>query len=76
MDADWYGEISWISSLYLAALLAGEQMAMEMNDTEFAVRCRSLAERGNQSISQRLFNGEYFVQRPDPLSTFTQPALF
>jgi non-lysosomal glucosylceramidase len=67
MDADWYGEISWISSLYVAALLAGEQMAMEMNDTEFAVRCRGLAERGNQSISERLFNGEYFVQRPDPL---------
>lgn len=67
MDADWYGEISWISSLYVAALLAGEQMASEMNDPEFAARCHRLAERGNQSISDQLFNGEYFVQRPDLL---------
>jgi non-lysosomal glucosylceramidase len=66
MDADWYGEIAWISSLYVAALLAGEQMAIEMNDPAFAARCHRLADRGNQSISEQLFNGEYFVQKPDP----------
>lgn len=66
MDADWYGKIPWISSLYVAALLAGEQMAIEMNDSAFAARCRQLADRGNQSISEQLFNGEYFVQKPDP----------
>jgi non-lysosomal glucosylceramidase len=66
MDADWYGEIAWISSLYVAALLAGEQMATEMNDSVFAARCRQLADRGNRSISEQLFNGEYFVQKPDP----------
>ncbi len=67
MDGDWYGEISWISSLYVAALLAGEQLATEMNDLEFAAKCRSLAARGTESISQQLFNGEYFVQKPDVL---------
>jgi non-lysosomal glucosylceramidase len=66
MDSDWYGEIPWISSLYVAALMAGEQMALEMNDSAFAIRCRQLADRGNQSISNQLFNGEYFVQKPDP----------
>ena len=67
MDADWYGEISWISSLYVAALLAGEQMAIERNDLAFAARCRELADRGSASICEQLFNGEYFVQKPDPL---------
>ena len=67
MDGDWYGEISWISSLYVAALLAGEQLATEMNDLEFAEKCRNLADRGSQSISNKLFNGQYFVQKPDPL---------
>jgi len=66
MDAAWYGEISWISSLYVAALLVGEQMATEINDLEFAAKCRKLAERGTQSISEQLFNGEYFVQKRDP----------
>jgi hypothetical protein len=41
-------------------------MAIEMNDSDFAVRCRELAQRGNKSISERLFSGEYFVQKPDP----------
>ncbi|HWF48528.1 MAG TPA: GH116 family glycosyl hydrolase [Bryobacteraceae bacterium] len=66
LDADWYGEISWISSLYVAALLAGEQMAIEMNDTEFAPQCRQLADRGSKYIGDNLFNGEYFLQKADP----------
>ncbi len=66
LDTQWYGEISWLSSLYVAALLAGEQMAGEVSESEFAARCHTLAARGTKNITDRLFNGEYFINRVDP----------
>ena len=32
LDAEWFGKVPWLSSLYLAALRAGEAMAREMGD--------------------------------------------
>jgi non-lysosomal glucosylceramidase len=66
LDASWYGEIAWTSSLYLAALRAGEAMAAAMGDTEFATKTRVLAERGAKSMVERLYDGEYFIQVIDP----------
>lgn len=65
LDAAWFGKISFLASLYLAALRAGEAMATEIGDAEFAARCRRLAERGAESILE-LYNGEYFIQLEDP----------
>lgn len=65
LDATWYGESAWLSSLYLAALLAGERMAKTVGDDEFAATCRTVFERGQTSID-RLFNGEYYFQNKDP----------
>ena len=65
LDADWYGKISFLASMYLAALRAGVAMADEVGDAEFARRCRAIADRGAQSILT-LFNGEYFYQVEDP----------
>jgi len=66
LDAAWYGPISWISSLYLAALRAGAAMAREMDDAAFAGRCETLVDRGSRELVAHLFNGEYFYQRRDP----------
>jgi non-lysosomal glucosylceramidase len=66
LDAAWYGPMAWISSLYLAALRAGEAMATEMNDSPFAARCTQIAERGTKELVARLYNGEYFIHLPDP----------
>jgi uncharacterized protein (DUF608 family) len=65
LDAAWYGKISFTSSLYLAALKAGETMALEMGDSAFAEQCRSIAEAGARNILQT-YNGEYFYQIEDP----------
>ena len=65
LDAAWYGKISFTSSLYLAALKAGAQMAHEMGDTAFAERCLAIAEAGARNILQT-YNGEYFYQIEDP----------
>ncbi len=66
LDADWYGPVAWLSSLYLAALRAGETMARSMNDAEFAATCRTIADRGATHLVERLWNGEYFIHRRDP----------
>jgi len=66
LDEPWHGVIPWVSSLYIAALKAGEQMALEMGDAKFAADCRARAEKGRAAIDAKLFNGEWFVQIPDP----------
>src|SRR5262249_21508894 len=66
LDASWYGEIAWISSLYLACVRAGAAMAREMGDEEFAKRCDAINDRGSKRLVERLFNGEYFIQVVDP----------
>ncbi len=64
-DVDFYGANTFVGSLYLAALRAGEEMATEMDDREFAARCRKLYESGRRLTMAQLWNGEYFVQKVD-----------
>lgn len=66
LDAEWYGEVAWLSGLYLAALRAGEEMAIEMGDAKFAGTCRAVVALGRKNIVERLFNGEYFIHVGDP----------
>lgn len=66
LDTGWYGEIAWISSLYLAALQAGQAMADEMGDSVFRSELAEILEKGRRNLPERLFNGEYFIQKRDP----------
>src|SRR5262249_33648039 len=68
LDAQWYGRVPWLSSLYLAALAAGEAMAREMQDDAFSDQCRRLRDRGAASMVEQLWNPDfgYFVQQGDP----------
>jgi len=68
LDAAWYGKISFLASLYLAALRAGEAMSAEMGDDRFSAQCGTIAARGARSILA-LYNGEYFHQELDPAHT-------
>lgn len=61
LDREWFGQVAWLSSMYLAALRAGEEMALRMDDGEFAEKCRTLFLRGQKSVDEKLFNGEYYV---------------
>ena len=66
LDAAWFGKIAWISSLYAGALRACELMAMDMNDSEFAQLCKEKCRQTQQAIELQLYNGEYFIQKPEP----------
>lgn len=68
LDAVWEGEIAWIVGLCLAAVKAGQYMAREMQDTAFEKKCRLYVEKGIQAMESSLFNGEYFIHRPDAVS--------
>lgn len=65
LDAVWDGEIAWIVGLCIAAVRAGEVMALEMNDAAFAAICAKYVAAGRQNMEEKLFNGEYFIHRPD-----------
>jgi uncharacterized protein (DUF608 family) len=65
-DIDFAGPNTFVGSLYLAALRAGEEMAKRLGDLEAARRYRELFDRGRQWTATNLFNGEYFEQRLPP----------
>jgi non-lysosomal glucosylceramidase len=65
LDAEWYGNVPVITSLYLAALAASVEMAKEMKDTNAEKEYTRILESGKVSI-EKLFNGEYFIQKEDP----------
>ena len=64
-DIDFYGPNPMIGSLYLGALRAGEEMARELGEVDFADKCLRVFESGRKLSVERLFNGEYFVQIVD-----------
>ncbi len=66
LDTDWFGPVAWLSGLYLAALEAAAVMADEMGDAAFAKQCREISARGQKNIVAQLFDGEYFINKPDP----------
>ncbi len=66
LDTDWFGPVAWLSGMYLAALRAGEEMARIVGDDPFARRCREIFDRGQPKLVAELFDGGYFINKPDP----------
>ncbi len=65
LDAEWYGKVHCLCSLYLASLRAGEEMARVVGDEVFAAECRRVHALGAEKMST-LFNGEFYIQEEDP----------
>lgn len=65
LDAVWEGEIAWIVGLCIAAARAAQAMAEEVGDGEMARICREYVSKGRANMEQHLYNGEYFIHRPD-----------
>ncbi|WP_310380527.1 GH116 family glycosyl-hydrolase [Flavobacterium sp.] len=65
LDAEWYGNVPVITSLYLAALASSVEMAKAMQDTKAEKEYSRILEAGKLNI-EKLFNGEFFIQNEDP----------
>lgn len=65
LDAEWYGNVPVITSLYLASLAAAVEMAKAMQDINAVKKYSSILEAGKINI-EKLFNGEFFIQNEDP----------
>ncbi len=66
LDGELGGSSSWLGSLYLSALAASERMARHVKDEAAAERFARIRASGVQKQDQTLFNGEYYIQIPDP----------
>lgn len=64
-DINFEGPNTFVGSMYLAALRAGEAMAREMGDDAFAERCKRIFESGWRLTMEQLWDGEYFIQIVD-----------
>ncbi len=62
LDLDFRTPETMCGSLYQAALLAGERMALYMGDAEAAKEYRRVFESGKKLSDEKLFNGEYYHQ--------------
>jgi uncharacterized protein (DUF608 family) len=65
LDAEWYGKVHVLCSMYLASLRAGEELALAMGDDEFVKTVREIFLKGAENIAL-LFNGEFYEQQEDP----------
>ncbi|MDN5201058.1 GH116 family glycosyl-hydrolase [Fulvivirgaceae bacterium BMA10] len=61
-DASMTGNPSFLSSLYLAALRASQQMALVCGDESQANEWRDIADNSARLQNEKLWNGEYFIQ--------------
>lgn len=64
-DIEFQGPNTMMGTLYLAALLAMEKLAVAVNDTDFAKSCREVRENG-QNKYEEIWNGEFYIQKYDP----------
>lgn len=56
----WYGTSAYTAGLGLAARRAGEAMARQMGDADFAERCAAALTRGGASFEEKLWNGAHY----------------
>ena len=67
LDSRLGGNSAWHGSLYAAALKATAEMATLQAQPDLARRYRQISEKAVESHLKTLWNGEYFVQIPDPV---------
>jgi non-lysosomal glucosylceramidase len=62
LDMELFGPNSWLTGMYLGALLAAAEMAKHLGDQEAEAEFRRLFDSGSSYAEEHLFNGSYFQQ--------------
>ncbi len=65
LDAEWFGKVHVLCSMYIASLRAAEELATDMEDAAIAEEVREIYDMGSRNIA-KLFNGEFYEQIEDP----------
>lgn len=65
LDMELFGANSWLSGMYLAALKAASYLADIMDEKETSKLYMEIFERGQKTLNQELYNGEYYHQNID-----------
>ncbi len=68
MDIEYYGPNPEIEFWYLGALKAGAAMAHYMKDASFEATCTRLFKQGSAWCDEHLFNGEFYIQKIQPIA--------
>jgi non-lysosomal glucosylceramidase len=69
-DIAFQGPSSMINSIFLAALLAGAEMAEYLGEPERAARYREAFRVGGQRVDEMLWGGEYYVQKSEDIDRY------
>lgn len=64
-DIEFHGPNPMMGAIYLAALLAGEEMAKAMGEADSAADYRRVYEMGRKTLDAELWKGEFYVQKYD-----------
>ncbi|MEP7258151.1 MAG: GH116 family glycosyl hydrolase, partial [Flavitalea sp.] len=67
MDIEYYGPNPEIEFWYLGALKASAAMAAYLKDKDFEKTCRKLFDYGSKWTDDNLFNGEFYIQKIQPI---------
>lgn len=65
LDKELFGPSAWLCGIYLAALLAMEEISLAIGESDYARRCRMIFEQGRRKLEEELYNGEYYIQKID-----------
>ena len=63
LDMELFGPNSWLTGFYLAALLAGAEIAEFLGENDTMVKYRKIYQHGREFLNRELFNGEYYQQK-------------
>jgi uncharacterized protein (DUF608 family) len=69
-DVRFSGPSSMTGTLYLGALAAGARIARHLGDADSAERYETILQNGRRQLERLLWNGEYYVQKPEPGKTY------
>ncbi|MCM8786040.1 MAG: non-lysosomal glucosylceramidase, partial [Candidatus Omnitrophica bacterium] len=62
-DVEFYGENPFTSFIYLASLKSMSEISEFIGDISFKNKCEEIYENGRKKIIEKLWNGEYFIQK-------------
>jgi uncharacterized protein (DUF608 family) len=72
-DIEFYGPNGMLTTIYLGALRAAEEMARYLGEEDKAKEYRTVYDKGRKRVEKELWNGEYFTQNVEVMKGLEVP---